>query len=126
MIAPRDRFFGSRNLKSNKTLPRKLPGRVFENLRSETLVVGAARSRCGNPHNSSRHHGNRTRCRTGCGTTSRTRTSRLRERVARECCKEERRYQLFHETPKEGTTSLMVHSTLAHPFKPLQYQISRR
>jgi hypothetical protein len=85
------------------------PRQGFENLRSETLVVAAIRSRCGNPNNSGRYHGNRTRCRTRCGTTSRTRTSRLRHRVARECCEEERRYQLFHETPqKKETTSLMV------------------
>jgi hypothetical protein len=30
MTVPRDSFFALRNLKSNKTLPRKLPGRVLK------------------------------------------------------------------------------------------------
>jgi hypothetical protein len=100
MTDSRDRFFGPRNLKSNKTLPGS-PWQGFENLRSGTLVVGASRSSRGNAHNSGRHHGNRTRCRTGSGTTGACAcTCRLRHRVAGECCKEESRYQLFHETPQ--------------------------
>jgi hypothetical protein len=104
-----DQFFDPRSFKSNKTLPGN-PWQGFENLRSKALVAGAARSRCGNPHNSGRHYGNRTRCcRTGSGTTGTCCACRLRHRVAGERREEESRYELFHETPqKKETTSLMV------------------
>ena len=75
------------------------PGRVLKMLGLKTLVVGRGaviRTCRGNPRDSRRHYGDRTRCGTRSSARAAARacgcTTRLRHRVAGECGKEKHRY----------------------------------
>jgi hypothetical protein len=85
--------------KTTKPCQGSPPGRVLKMLFWKTLVVGGCaliRGRRGNSRHAHRHHRNRAGYGTGASTRAARRArscaTRLRHRVARECCKENDRY----------------------------------